>query len=1680
MHQTTDHAPARQAGGRLLLLLLVVLALLACHRGAAAQSIDNTAHASWTYRGLAGQAASNTVTIEIERTPARIVTFARVPLGGSPVTFTQSVCASETGAANNGTTSAQVITANIAPAGSYRPGDAIFFEIDAPAGNRDAGVIDHLSIVFESSSGDREVIRVGETGSNTGRFFGSIASSRPSSATSQGDCRLEVTAGDIVSMALLGDDAPGLAANGDVVILADPFGIAFDSETGAPVNGAVVRLVDATTGQPAQVFAEDGITSWPSTVVTGQPVTDGAGNVYPIAAGEYWFPLTFEGRYRIDIAPPSPYSAPSSATPAMLERLTRADGRAFVVTDASFGASFALAGPAAVQIDVPLDRPAAALELVMSASRAQVQPGDVVIFTVVPRNPDTARPRRDVTISVEPSPGLRIRTDTIRIDGAPANGAATVSADGRTISIALGDMPGNSSQRISYAAVVRADASPGQLLSTARSSDGLGRTASASAAITVERDTIADRMSIVGQVLSGNCLVPGNRAGLAGIRVMMQDGSFAVTDADGRFHFEGVVPGTYVLQVARSTLPQGATLVDCTRSTRSAGSAASRFVTGQGGSLARVDFHVMLVEAEQSHVGRPAGASLETVGEPAAPSPAAVAGGTVRPDSPASEWLALGDGPDGWLTPAEDHNPRVPAVRVAFRHRTGQTINLYVDGQPVSALAFDGTFPSADRAYSVSLWRGIPLQDGRTVLAAEIINSMGGINARLERTVHFVSEPANVELVADQSVLVADGVTAPVVVVRLTDRDGRPVREGIAGEFLLGAPFESADQIEQRQLRQLSGIGEASARWVVEGDQGLARIELAPTMVSGLLRMEFILGGENIRRRQEIEAWVVPGDTEWTIVGLAEASIGARTVADNMERSTDFESDLGSNARMAIYAKGRILGRYLVTLAYDSASQREDQRVLAAIDPQAYYTVFADNSSRRFDAPTRENLYVRIETSTFLALYGDFQTGFDETRLARYQRTATGVRAQARVGTITAQAFGALIGTGFRREEFQGSGLAGPYQLAARDIVANSERVRIETRDRFRSDVIVSARSLAPFIDYRIDLLSGTITFNEPVMSRDFDLNPQFVVIEYEAGEAGDGELNAGLRARWSSEETGLQIGATALSDQGDALRTNIGAIDVRLGINGSTELRSELALSESGGQQAAAWLVEAQHQSGRLDAIVYGRSSSQDFGAGHHDGVESGRRKVGIDARYELGESLTVFASGWQDDSLIDSSRRRAAQLQLGYRSNTTDLRLGLFQFSDQFADGGGETSTLLETGATRRLLGNRLELSVASSIALDNPSANAMPPRHRLGLRYTLSRDVRLVGTHEIADSGLAKARTSRAGVEIAPWRGGRIVTSLGQQASANAVTSPFAGFGFAQTLAVTPTLSIDATLDGNRVLGARSHAPEGVNVPPAGLAGEVLEEDFTAVTLGGTWRQGQWSATGRGEYRDGHLADRKGLTLGLFRQLGDGRAVGGRLVWTRSTGVGGTATEVREAALTIAHRPHGSPLSVLGRLEYRSDSVTGAVAGEAGPTGRTALAVDGDGVSRRLIASLSTNWAPQGRDSGGQGVQRTEIGLFLGTRYSFESVEGLAIGGLTALAGLDLRIGLSDRVDIGATANLRANVTDGAYSYTYGPQASVVVSEGVILTMGYNIEGFRDPDFSGTRNLDRGFFAAVRAKF
>ena len=1652
-------------------LLAVLLPIAVCGGAARAQTIDNTANASWVFGGTTYETESNLVSIDVATSDVSIAVFRPAGGGGETLDYRSPLCSSgefRTSAVNN-----EIQTANVQRTTIITAGNQLFFEITAPLADLDPSAIDELEATLVSSTGDRETITIYETGENTGIFVGSILTHRDSSSFVADDCRLGVIDQGTIQIGVSPRASSTYIASAAVEVDAPPFNTVFDSETGEAISGARVTLVDIATGQPALVYSEDGITSWPATVVTGQPVRDSAGNVVPMGPGQFWFPITPEGTYRLVVEPPTPYTAPSEASPSLLATLRGSNGEPFVIVDASFGGTLGVGAPGSIRLDIPLDRPGLAVGVTKTASRQIAQPGDVVLYTITATNQDASRPRRDVTITDVPSRWLRLRKDSIRIDGQSADAAVDVADDASRIVFNLGNLGPGQTIRITYAMTVSADAPPGEAENRVIVNDLLGRETVGGNAIRVERENIAGRMTIIGRVSAGECSVTESRRGIAGVRVMLEDGSFAVTDPDGRYHFEGVVPGTHVVQVSRMTLPDGGEFVDCHRDTRSTGSTISRFAIGQGGSLVVADFHAVLPENEVIVSGS---------GEDDVDATTLV---QAEVEQAETNWLAQGDGPDGWLAPTLDHNPRAPAIRVVIRHRKGQKIALRVDGKDVDPLLFEGTRNAEEGKYAISTWRGVPLRQERTRLSADIINTFGGINETIERDVYFTSVPAKAELIEERSNLVADGRTSPTIAVRILDRNNRPLRAGVSGEFTVNAPYQSAEQLERQQLNQLTGLGASSARWTIEGNDGVALIELAPTMVSGSLGLRFRFDDGEIMREQVVKTWIEPGDIEWTVIGLAEGSIGARTVADNMERTGRFDSDLGDEARVALYAKGRVLGKYLFTLAYDSAKQEEDQRLLGTLDPNAYYTVFGDASSRQFDATSREKLYLRIETATFYAIYGDFETGFDQTRLARYNRTATGLKGEARLGEIQVEAFAAEISTGFRRDEIQGQGISGPYRLSSRSLVANSERVTLEIRDRFRSELIVASRTLDRFVDYDIDLLSGTITFKQPVLSRDFDLNPQFIVVTYETDGRDGGELNAGIRAEWTDKTDTVRIGASAISDKADGARTTIAALDMRADLDPSTTVHAELAISESAGEMATGWLIEAQHQTGNLDVLAYARSVENEFGVGQQNGAELGRTKVGVDARMKIDEHLSVLGSVWHDDSLDNESQRRAAQLELGYTNEQNDYRLGIAHFNDRVADGSHNTSTVVEGGATRRMLDNKLELSASTSIALEQAESTDLPTRHRIGARYSLTENVRVVGLYEIADGENIDARTIKGGLEVTPWQGAQAVTSLGKQRIDERGERSFAAFGLSQTLPLTPELTVDATLDGNLTLDSNPAIADIVNPQhPLSSGGQLsqqgtLFEDFTAVTFGAAYRRDRWSVTGRAEYRDGEFADRKGATVGAIRQLGEGSIVGSGLTWTHAEAESGAASEIFDAAIALAHRPDQSEFAFLSKLEYRSDQIWNAVEGETGPAGRTALTIDGDALSRRLIGSISGNWSPVGVDDDGNLFRRDEYGLFLAARYNFDRIEDYDLSGTALLVGTDVRIGIGDRFEIGGRGTLRANLRDKTASFSAGPHLGFVPVDGALLTLGYNIYGFRDEDFSAARHTDSGIYATARMK-
>ncbi|MEN3748332.1 hypothetical protein TPR58_14245 [Sphingomonas sp. HF-S3] len=1655
------------------LTVLAPLATLVMPVAAAAQGqpevtrITNTATLSVGTPDGVRQIPSNTVELGRTKYPTRI-SFRRLPTDFVP-DYSKLVC--ETDPLRF--TPLPVTAAELAkaePLASLDLHNPLIIVLEAKGENKDPSRIERTEMLANSGSRTSRIVMV-ETGPDTGMFAGAFPPS------TMDDNVLEAVACDItqdndgwLTLSFAEDEDSYGSTN---ALLIDPLGHVFDSATGKPINGATVTLIDEATGQPAtQVFGDDGMSAYPNQVVTGQDVVDAGGWRYTLDDGDFRFPLVAKGRYRLVVTPPAGYTAPSKRKPEEMTGLRNPHGLPYQISAASYGTPFDLVDPEPMTIDIPIDTaaggvdPNASPRLVVEkiASSREAEIGDFVQYRVSVSNKGTLAAKPVVVTDTLPR-GLHYRVGSTRGATEPV-----VSGDGKTLRFTLPSLAVDARIEFTYLVEIPAGAPTGEAINrVVATAPGQGGEVSgaASAPVRIRPPLFTDSFTVIGRVTEGGCMDPERgRKGVAGIRLMIEDGSFVVTDKDGYYHFEGVAPGTHVVQLDRASVPRTHAPLICDRDTRSAGNGISRFVEGSGGSLQRVDFQL-----------RPTGLTAEAKDAlpitPVAPSEAA---------GNRDDWLDRAEPGIGWLFPEIDYNPRAPSVRAVIRHLPGQRVAMSLNGKLVDALTFDGSDADEARGVAISRWSGLAIVEGENKLEARVLNADGSVAQTLERVVHFSGLPTGATYVADKSRLSADGLTRPLIAVRVTDRAGRPVRQGTLVAFRVDQPYRAAQQVEAEQGRQLAGLEKTQATAAVIGDEGLAFIALEPTRQAGMAHLTLTLAERDREQKIEIKAWLAAPAQDWVVVGFGKGTIGYDTLAGAEKLEKGKRHDVVTDGQLALYAKGRIKGQWLLTLAYDSDRDEErmrDRGVLGAIDPNRYYTVYGDGTLQGQDAPSRRKLYIRLERPEFVALFGDYETGLVETRLGRFSRTLNGVRAEYIGRALHFTAFAARDDSRFGRDEIQGNGLSGPYRLTARDLIPGSDKLRIEVRDRFRSELVLDSRLLTRHIDYDIDSLAGTLRFREPILSRDPELNPIFIVAEYET-RGGINTLVAGGRA--SVKAGPAELGATVLRDEsfGDAM---LAAADAKVALSRTTEVRAEMGFGGRFGiEQGKAWLVEAEHHGPAADVLAYARQQDSDYGFGQQNSGEAGTRKIGFDGRLRIGQRLSLVGSAWHQDQLDGPANRIAGEVRAEYRRDAGTLYGGLRYASDRGVGTTGDDrrSLLLTLGGTQKLFANRLELNAEAQVPLGGEDASVdFPARQRLGASWRFKDWLRLVGDIEIAKGQEFTAQNARIGFDVAPWGGARLMTTINRGDIGENGPRTYAQYGLSQSLPLGKRWTIDATLDSASTISG--HIPEADIVNPlhpvssgGALGGSGLEEDFVSLTLGATYRGNRWSWNGRGEIRLAGEERRWGLTSNLLRSLGQGSTLASGVRVSHLRERSGAVSSSITADLALALRPVDSRWSLLERFQLRQDSA-GAQTSTNNSLGIPTFA-NGTLATFRLVNNIAVNYRT-GAEGDGHGF---EASLYYGAKYVRGRYADETVDGFVHVVGVELRQDLGTRFDIGAQASVQHGLTSGTIAWSAGPSAGASPAKNLWVTAGYNISGYRDRDFEDARWTRQGPYLTVRMKF
>ncbi len=1646
--------------------------------------------------------------------------------------------------------------------GAYHQGEALFVRVVDADQNLNALAVESVLVaLFSQTTGDAEVVRVAETGANTGEFVGYLMSGAPPPVS--GDCRLSVVAGETI-LASYSDPADGTDSSSNTALV-DPPGIVFDSSTGAPVDGAQVTLIDSGTGFQATVLGDDGVSSFPATVTSGGTASDSGGTIYNFPPGRFRFPFVAPGTYRLQVVAPSGTTFPSLIPDAVLQTLPTAP---FVLGPGSRGNDFILPLGPVVEVDVPLDSASAGagLSLAKRASRATAGVGEFVQYALVLTAP-VGSAGNPVTLEDRLPHGFRYERGSLRIGGSAAPDPV-ISSDGRTLAMPLGVLGAGAQLEIRYVTRIGSGARSGRAHNEAIVRAGALASNVARATVQVIADLLNERATLVGRVMEGICdgALTDAHAGVAGVRVFLEDGTHVVTDEQGRFHFPLVHADTHVVQLDTQTVPEGLMPSPCAGN-RFAERAYSQFVEPQRGSLWRTDFflervptgrglhqqltvtpeggkqHLELrVSADRATLAGvaltlqlpdglaplPDSLSVEGPGaalDPTLPTPTvrakALAPGDVialrfdvagdpgaqvasfvrakresgvavqtpvvkvsladarsytqsatwDEDSPAPKkpdeeappdaafgeaWLASAAPANRWLYPEASYVPKIPSIKLGIQHDPALRVRLFRNGKRVEPLNFDGTTRNAEKTVAVSRWRGVDLSEGPNTFLAELLDANGAVALRIQQNIHSSGPPVRAELMPTLSRLVADGREAPVVAVRLFDRWGRPVREGVSGPLHVTPPHRARESVARSREQKLAVPDLGASSFVVAGG-GIARVELEPTTTVGRFALELQLAED---RRQKIDGWLSPGRREFTLVALGTGTHGFGSDSGNAaeQRAAGLPEADGRDGRAAFYATGTVRREWQVTAAYDSDAKRTvpGERLQRVLDADEHYTLYGDDTQEGYAAPTSDGIYLKAERDRFYALYGDFETALGESELARYERALTGIKTEYYGDRLRWNGFATDTGQEFARDEIRGNGTSGLYRLMRAPIVINSERVRLEVRDRFRPERVLESQPQVAQIDYDFDPAGGTLYFRKPVPGRDANFDPIYIVVEYEVDGPGDSISGGGrVAGRWL--DGALELGASGVHEGRGDLSGDLVGVDATLQLAEDTELHAEWAGSEGeefgGSRRGLAWLVSAEHRTTKTELLAYAREQESEFGLGQHSGIEQGSRRMGVDGRYRFTEKWSLLGSTFREENLGTSDDRVLAESTLEYETRSRGAHAGARWVHDSAPLAAANTAQLL-LGGHYGLFEDRLNLRVGTEIGFGSEGPHGDYDRVGVGADWRAAKWLTLFADHELTFGEVHEGQDTRLGMTVQPWEGGQVSTTLGQSARELGPRT-YANLGVAQHWNLAQHWGFDFAVDRSQTL-SDSGAP--AFDPDVALLSGPEDDDYTAISLGAGYSRKDTAFTSRVETRRGESLDQWNVLIGALREHERTSYAGHVELWMSDRGgVAPVREDLAATRLSLAYRPLDTRWIVLEQVEL-----------EHGTTRASGFDTNAD----RVLNHLKLNYT---RD------QRTQLSWQYSAKWVGETIDGRDYTSLGHLLGVEARYDLTPRWDVALHARARQVGGRDAddRSYSLGASVGRLLYRNVWVSAGYNFAGFTDSEFSRSEYTAQGPFVRMRVK-
>jgi len=1540
-------------------------------------------------------------------------------------------------------------------------GKRLFLQASSPACNTSPTTVEN--IVIEMTAAKTNITRTftaTETAADSSIFridsFITATDSEATAATARNAANTKVDDEDDSTTTTLNDANALYVTDNDTVtamirgcgtgttwtsILIDPAGVVFDSRTGALLAGARVSLIDVTgagnggvPGGPARVFDVDGVTRLPSTLVTG-------------ADGAYSFPLVAASIYRLDVVAPSNYMGPSKVAPGKIA------GNYTLNLPGSFGGEFSVNSfTGAVTVDIPLDTVPGLLYVEKTASRSTAEVGDFVDYTVRVHNTVELALSGVAVDDLLPA-GFSLAPGSVRVDGVAVPDPS--GARGPALRFAVGTVPATGTAVLRYRARIGAGALQGDGINRASATSAaplILSSVTAAAKVKVTPGVFSSKGYIVGQVYAdcdGNTLRDAGEPGIPGVRIYLEDGSFSITDLEGRYSFADLRPRTHVAKVDPSTLPQGAALA--ITDNRNSGDAASRFVDLKNGELAKADFAVdacapalrEAIAARRSalqEIERKAAAVAAVVAAPVAVKPAEVA---IESLDNSLGFVGLAD---GVVLPAATATVRV-------KGGAGATFALKVNGEAVSDKIIGQRSTNAARQLEVWEFIGVALRPGANVLEVAQVDSFG--NARGSATVKVVvpGKLARIRLSLDKPGVAADGKSLANLRVLLEDADGVAVAERTALNLdTTGGDWQQADSDPRTPGLQL----------FVEG--GAIDVALRAPMTPVEAQLKASSGIIEAATRVDF----VPDLRPLVGAGMFDGAISLKSISGNVsapKRDFDgFEDQLRHvsgtgggmqgemGARAAGFVKGKVLDNTLLTMSYDS-DKVNDTPLFRDLDPTAYYPAYGDTSQRGFDAQSTSRLYLRADRDKSWLLIGDFTPpGVTPARnLGAYNRSLNGLRHHYEKGGLTVDSFASHDSTRQMVTEVPANGTSGPYLLGNGTMVINSERIEVIVRDRNQPGVMLSNVQQVRYADYDIEPLTGRILFRAPVASLDADLNPVSIRISYEVDQGDPRFWVAGSAAQYRVTDK-IEVGGSYIDDRNPTLNTTLASVNATVKPDENTVITVEAAQMEKLDLDGRAARFDATRRDGKLESHLYfGRAGV------HFDNpsasLPKGRAEGGLTAVYRVDERISFAGELLHTADLLTGASRDGAQFSAGYAfGNGLRAEVGVRRAHENAPDAVGNNATVVQPDLTS------IRAKVAAQVP-GFPQAGVFVEAEQdvrdnarrmvaLGGDYRMAGGSRLYGRHELISSlgsnyALNEGQQRNAtvfGIDSDYMKDGRVFSEYRARGAALDSRQAEAAIGLRNLWTVADGVRVNTSFERVKVLEG-SAANEAVAVTGA------IEYS----------RNPAWKGNARLELRHGEDSNNVLSTLGLAYRLSDTWSLLGKNTLAAIHSRAGDTTRLTDLLQTgVAFRALESlGWNGLAKYEYKVEQDNGFAD------------------LKRAVHSVavSANYQPN------------RATVFSG-RYAAKAARdrsaGLDTRSTAQLVAARMVRQLGKDWDVGVTAQMLVEGRTRARQFGAGLEAGYQVRTNTWVSVGYNLLGFREPDLSGADATSRGIYVRLRMKF